>query len=71
MLSCAVTPFSGSLRLDSGPTERVVRLGTAAAKILVSQSQISTLTDRASLKSNVSDKRFWHEKITDLTSLKV
>lgn len=49
VLSWGVTPFSGSLRLDSGPTDRVVRLGMAAAKILVSQIQIATFLEMASL----------------------
>jgi hypothetical protein len=49
VLSCGVTPFSGSLRLDKGPTDLVVRLGIAAAKILVSQIQIATFLDTASL----------------------
>lgn len=50
VLSCGVTPLSGSFRLDSGPTDRLVRVGMAAAKILVSQIQMETLHDNASLQ---------------------
>ena len=49
VLSCGLTPLSGSLRLDSGPTDLVVKLGIAAAKILVSHIQMATFVDNASL----------------------
>lgn len=49
VLSWGVTPFSGSFRLESGPTDRVVRLGMAAAKILVSHIQMATFLDSDSL----------------------
>lgn len=48
VLSWGVTPFSGSFKLDSGPTALVVRLGMAAANILVSHIQMATLRDNAS-----------------------
>lgn len=51
VLSCGLTPLSGSFRLDRGPTERVVRLGIAAAKILVSHIQMATFLERASLET--------------------
>jgi hypothetical protein len=49
VLSWGVTPLSGSLRLARGPMDRVVRLGMAAAKSLVSHIQTSTLLESVSL----------------------
>jgi hypothetical protein len=51
VLSCGVTPLSGSFRLAKGPMDLVVRLGMAAAKSRVSHIQTSTLLDRVSLPS--------------------
>lgn len=53
VLSWGLTPFSGSFKLERGPTDLVVRLGIAAAKILVRHIHIATLRDRASLRSRV------------------
>ena len=49
VLSWGVTPLSGSFRLARGPMDRVVRLGMAAAKSLVSHIHTSTLLDNVSL----------------------
>lgn len=51
VLSWGLTPLSGSFKLDRGPTDLVVKLGIAAAKILVSHIQIATFVDNASLYS--------------------
>lgn len=59
VLSWGLTPFSGSLRLDKGPTERVVKLGIAAAKMRVSHIHIATFRDSASLGAEVSIARIW------------
>jgi hypothetical protein len=53
VLSLRGTSLSGSLRLVSGPTERAVRLGIAAANIRVNQTQIATFLDRVSLNKPV------------------
>lgn len=50
VLSWGVTPFSGSCRLDNGPTDLLVKLGMAAANILVSHIHIATFLDKASLE---------------------
>jgi len=52
VLSWGVTPLSGSLRLARGPMDRVVKLGIAAAKSLVSHIQTSTLLERVSLETD-------------------
>lgn len=61
VLSCGVTPLSGSFKLDNGPTERLVRVGMAAAKILVSQIHMETLQDNASLRKAGTSK---HKSVT-------
>ena len=50
VLSCGLTPFSGSFKLERGPTDLVVRLGIAAANTLVSHIQMAILQERASLQ---------------------
>jgi len=54
VLSWGLTPLSGSFKLDSGPTDLVVRLGMAAAKILVNHIHMATFRDSASLQALVS-----------------
>uniref|UniRef100_A0A8H7NFQ0 Uncharacterized protein n=1 Tax=Bionectria ochroleuca TaxID=29856 RepID=A0A8H7NFQ0_BIOOC len=49
VLSWGLTPFSGSFKLESGPTDLVVKLGMAAANILVSHIQMATFRESASL----------------------
>lgn len=53
VLSWELTPLSGSFKLERGPTDLVVRLGIAAAKILVSQIQMATLRDSVSLEAGI------------------